>query len=111
MTPHPTPWTAEIVTAGLGRFYHEIARVGLVFPLAARPIAVDYPGYPVIALHPIEGLEFVEEAVTALGSSTELAHHLFGHVLVQAQSRRCSGEHRGECRLAHVYCSGSGRRS
>jgi hypothetical protein len=28
-------------------------------------------------LRPIKGLEFVEEAVTALGSSTELAHHLF----------------------------------
>ena len=49
MTPHPTPWTAEIVTAGLGRFYHEIAGVGL-------PIAVEYPGYPVITLRPIEGL-------------------------------------------------------
>ena len=30
-----------------------------------------------ITLVPIEGLEYVEEAVTALGSSTELAHHLF----------------------------------
>jgi hypothetical protein len=32
MTPHPTPWTMETVTAGLARFYHEIAGVGLVFP-------------------------------------------------------------------------------
>jgi hypothetical protein len=46
-------------------------------PGRTRPIAVDYPGYPVITLHPIEGLEFVEGAVTALGSSTELATHLF----------------------------------
>ena len=32
MTPHPTPWTMGTVTAGLARFYHEIAGVGLVFP-------------------------------------------------------------------------------
>jgi hypothetical protein len=32
MTPHPTPWTMETVTAGPARFYHEIAGVGLVFP-------------------------------------------------------------------------------
>ena len=31
----------------------------------------------IITLHPIEGFEFVEGAVTALGSSTELATHLF----------------------------------
>jgi NAD(P)H-hydrate repair Nnr-like enzyme with NAD(P)H-hydrate dehydratase domain len=31
----------------------------------------------VITPHPIEGIEFVEEAVAALGSSTELADHLF----------------------------------
>jgi hypothetical protein len=30
MTPHPTPWTAETVTAGLCGFYHGIAGVGLV---------------------------------------------------------------------------------
>jgi len=29
MTPHPTPWTMETGTAGLIRFYHEIAGVGL----------------------------------------------------------------------------------
>jgi hypothetical protein len=67
----------ETVKAGLIRFYHEIAGVGLVFPLAARPIAVEYAGYPVITLRPIDGLEFVLEAVAALGSSTELAGHLF----------------------------------
>jgi len=66
------PWTTETVTAGLCGFYHGIAGVGLVFPLAAKPIAVEYPGYPVITLRPIVGLEFVEDAVTALGSSTEL---------------------------------------
>jgi transposase len=33
-------------------FYHGISGVGLVFPLAARPIAVEYPGYPVITLRP-----------------------------------------------------------
>jgi hypothetical protein len=38
MTPHPTPWTMETVTAGLARFYHEIAGVGLVFPSAVRPL-------------------------------------------------------------------------
>jgi hypothetical protein len=37
--------------------------VGLVFPRADRPIAVDYPGYPIITLHPIEGLKYVKEAV------------------------------------------------
>jgi hypothetical protein len=70
-------WTAEGVKGGLIRFYREIAGVGLVFPRADRPIAVEFPGYPVVRLRPIEGLEFVEEAVTALGYSTELAHHLF----------------------------------
>ena len=59
------------------RFYHAIAGVGLVFPRADRPIAVEFPGYPVVRLRPIAGLEYVEETVTALGSSTELAHHLF----------------------------------
>jgi hypothetical protein len=39
--------------------------------------AVEFPGYPVVRLRPIEGLEFVEETVTALGYSMELAHHLF----------------------------------
>src|ERR1700730_9860594 len=62
---------------GLIRFYHEIAGVGLVFPRADRPIAVEWVGYQVIMLRPIEGLEFVEETVTALGYSTDLAHPLF----------------------------------
>jgi hypothetical protein len=44
-----------------------------VFPFAARPIAVEYPEDAVITLHPIEGLEFVLEAVAALGNSSELA--------------------------------------
>jgi chemotaxis response regulator CheB len=30
-----------VVIAGLRGFYHEIAGVGLVFPSAARPIAVE----------------------------------------------------------------------
>ena len=42
-----------------------------------RPVAVEYPGYPVVRLRRIEGIEFVLEAVAALGSSTELATHLF----------------------------------
>src|ERR1700736_2080131 len=62
---------------GLVRFYREIAGVGLVFPRADHPIAVEFPGYPVVRLRSIEGLEFVEEAVAALGSTTELATHLF----------------------------------
>jgi hypothetical protein len=70
-------WTAEGVKGGLIRFYHEIAGVGLVFPRADRSIAVEFPGYPVVRLRPIEGIEFVEETVAALGSSTELANHLF----------------------------------
>jgi hypothetical protein len=45
--------------------------------LCIRSIAVEWVGYQVIRLRPIEGLEFIEEAVTALGYSTELAHHLF----------------------------------
>jgi hypothetical protein len=73
MDQHRDTWTGEGVKGGLIGFYREIAGVGLVFPRADLPIAVDYPGYPVITLHPIEGLEFVEGAVTALGSSTELA--------------------------------------
>jgi hypothetical protein len=48
-----------------------------VFPRADRSIAVEWAGHAVITLHPIDGLEFVEETVTALGSSTELATHLF----------------------------------
>jgi hypothetical protein len=49
-----------------------------VFPRGDRPIAVEWPGHAVITLlHPIVGLEFVEETVTVLGVSTELAHHLF----------------------------------
>jgi hypothetical protein len=42
-----------------------------------RPIAVEWAGHAVITLHPIEGLEFVEETVAALGAETELAGHLF----------------------------------
>jgi hypothetical protein len=70
-------WTAEGVKGGLIRFYHEIAGVGLVFPRADLPIAVEGVGMGLIVLRPIEGIEFVEETVTALGSSTELADHLF----------------------------------
>jgi hypothetical protein len=41
---------------GLIGFYREIAGVGLVFPRGDWPIAVEYPGYPVITLRPIVGL-------------------------------------------------------
>src|ERR1700738_2032822 len=63
---------------------------GLLSPRADHPIAIEFPGYPVVRLRPIEGLEFVEETVIALDSTTELAHHLF---------RECwaggTGKHRG----------------
>jgi hypothetical protein len=72
MDQHPDTWTAEGVKGGLIGFYREIAEVGLLFPRADRPIAVEFPGYPVVRLRPIDGLEFVEEAVTALGSSTSV---------------------------------------
>jgi hypothetical protein len=36
-------WTAEGVKRGLIGFYREIAGVGLVFPRADRPIAVEFP--------------------------------------------------------------------
>jgi hypothetical protein len=49
---------------------------------ADRPIAVEF------RLRPIEGLEFVEETVTALGSSTELAHHLFRESLASGWCSR-----------------------
>ena len=39
-------WTGEGVKGGLIRFYREIANVGLVFPRADHPIAVEFPGYP-----------------------------------------------------------------
>jgi hypothetical protein len=65
MDQHPDTWTGERVKGGLIRFYREIAGVGLVFPRADRSIAVEYPGYPVITLRPIVGLEFVLEAVAA----------------------------------------------
>jgi hypothetical protein len=74
MDKQPDTWTAEGVKGGLIRFYHEIAGVGLVFPRADRPIAVEGVGMGLIVLRPIEGLEFVEETVIALGSSTELAN-------------------------------------
>ena len=45
-----------------------------MFPRADHPIAVEFPGYPVVRLRPIEGIEFVEETVTALGYSTELVN-------------------------------------
>jgi hypothetical protein len=51
-------------------------------------MAVEYLGYAVIALHPIKGLEFVEEAVTALGYSTELATHLFRECWVEGTGRK-----------------------
>jgi hypothetical protein len=70
-------WTSEGVKGGLVGFYRGIAGVGLVFPRADRPIAVKWAGHAVSTLRPIEGLEFVEETVAALGYSTELAHHLF----------------------------------
>ena len=49
---------------------------------------VSTPGYPVITLRPIEGLEFVGETVAALGSSGELAHHLFQGVLGGGNGQR-----------------------
>jgi hypothetical protein len=65
----------------------EIAGIGLMFPFAARRIAVDGIGmvhpWRQITLVPIKGLEYVEEAVTALGSSTELATHLFRECWVE----------------------------
>jgi hypothetical protein len=64
-----------------------------MFPFAARQTAVDGLGmvhpWRRITLVPIEGLEFVEEAVTALGCSTELATHLFPGVLRGANGQRC----------------------
>ena len=39
-----TPWTADAVLAGLRGFYHEIAGIGLMFPSASHPIAVEYHG-------------------------------------------------------------------
>jgi hypothetical protein len=59
-------WTAEGVKGGLIGFYREIAGVGLVFPRGDRPIAVEFPGYPVVRLRPIEGLEFVGAWTPAL---------------------------------------------
>jgi hypothetical protein len=49
---HPDTWTAEGVKGGLIRFYHEIAGVGLLFPRADHPIAIEFPGYPVVRLRP-----------------------------------------------------------
>jgi hypothetical protein len=82
MDQHLDTWTSEGVKGGLIRFYHEIANVGLVFPSGTYPFAFVGVGieqfYAIAPLWwPIEGIEFVEEAVTALGYSTELAHHLF----------------------------------
>ena len=62
---------------GLIRFYRELAGVGLVFPRGGPADRGGVPGYPVVRLRPIDGIEFVKEAVTALGYSTDLATHLF----------------------------------
>jgi hypothetical protein len=43
--------------------------VGLLFPRADWPVAVEFPGFPVIRVRRIVGLEFVEQAVTALVGS------------------------------------------
>jgi hypothetical protein len=43
-----------------------------VFPRADRPIAIEGVGMGLIILRPVEGLEFVEEAVAAVGCSGEL---------------------------------------
>ena len=59
MDRHPDVWTAETVKAGLTRFYHEIAGVGLAFPVSTRPVAAEHLGDAVITLRPIEGIEFV----------------------------------------------------
>ena len=40
-------------------------------PPATLAIAVEFPGYPVTRLRRIDGLEYVEETVTALGSATD----------------------------------------
>jgi hypothetical protein len=77
MDQHLDTWTAEGVKGGLIRFYRGITGVGLVFPRADLPIAVKWAGNAVSTLRPIKGLEYVEETVTALGYSTELASHLF----------------------------------
>jgi hypothetical protein len=44
--------------------------VGLVFPRADRSIAVEWVGYQVITLHPIEGLE---KRANSVGTCRELA--------------------------------------
>jgi len=46
-----------------------------VFPKADRPIAVEWGRARCHHTAPIDGIEFVEEAVTVLGYSTELATH------------------------------------
>ncbi len=48
-------------------------------PASGRPIAIEWgAGHPVITLHWIEGIEFVEATVAALlGTKTDLAIHLF----------------------------------
>src|ERR1700732_2767579 len=46
-------WSVAPLGGGLIRFYREIAGVGLVFPRADRPIAVEFPGYPVVRFRPI----------------------------------------------------------
>jgi hypothetical protein len=50
MDQHPDTWTAEGVKGGLIGFYRSIAGVGLLFPRADHPIAVEFPGYPVVRL-------------------------------------------------------------
>jgi hypothetical protein len=50
MDQHLDTWTREGVKEGLNRFYRGIAGVGLVFPRADWPVAVEFPGFPVYAL-------------------------------------------------------------
>jgi hypothetical protein len=90
MDQHPDTWTAEGVKGGMIRFYREIAGVGLVFPRADRPIAVEWVGYQVIRLHPIEGLEFVEPCISlqpARRSSTRYPRRARGRGHAATKSR------------------------
>ena len=64
----------------------------MVFPLAARPIAVEYAGYPVITLHPIERLEFEARRLAGLTGDGSAASAQRKQVVADVTVLRRAGE-------------------
>jgi hypothetical protein len=99
MDQHPDTWTAETVKGGLIGFYREIAGVGLMFPRADWPIAVEYSGYPVIMLRRIAGIEF-RRGLTSIKNNSEQSCRADDRAaaLTYLEGCPCSGRRSGTAR-------------